>query len=230
MFASRRLLTIAVVLSAGAGVLAQDGKASESAPAKQKPGIYVAVSGKSGGEALTKLSGSRPKEVKQSGMLKMVLTQGISKGSFRAELGGPISDVRVASAPKFYFYFATADDKDKAKQSDDPMAAAMAMMNQGGADTLPADAKTAGDFTLVRFTLNKSNNREAEVGKMSATGSSDSKDAVACTSERLAQGQYVLTPKEPLKPGEYAFYFSSNGGAGGGGASTTTMWDFGIDK
>jgi hypothetical protein len=226
MFASRRLLTIAVVLGAGAGVLAQG---SESAPAKQKPGIYVAAPGKGGADALTKLSGSRPKEVKQTGMLKMVLSQGIAKGSFRAELGGPISDVRVAGAAKFYFYFATADDKDKAKSSDDPMAAAMAMMNQGGTDSLPADAKTAGDFTLVRFTLNKSNNREAEVGKMSATGSSESRDAIACTSERLAQGQYVLTPKEPLKPGEYAFYFSSNAG-GGGGAATTTMWDFGIDK
>ena len=226
MFASRRLLTVAVVLGACASVLAQ---ASESTPAAQKPGIYIAAPGKGGAEALTKLSGSRPKEVKQSGMLKMVLTQGISKGSFRAELGGPISDVRVPSAQKFYFYFASAADKDKAKPSDDPMAAAMAMMNQAGADTLPPDAKTAGDFTLVRFTLNKSNNREAEVGKMSATGSSDSRDAITCTSERLAQGQYVLTPKEPLKPGEYAFYFSSNAG-GGGGAATTTMWDFGIDK
>jgi len=229
MFASRRLLIFAVVLGAGASVLAQDGKAADSAPAKQKPGIYVGVPGKGGADALTKLSGSRPKEVKSSGMLKMVLSQGIAKGSFRAELGGPISDVRVKSAPKFYFYFATADDKDKAKSSDDPMAAAMAMMNQGGTDSLPADAKTAGDFTLVRFTLNKSNNREAEVGKMSAGGSSESRDAVACTSERLAQGQYVLTPKEPLKPGEYAFYFSSTAG-GGGGAATTTMWDFGIDK
>ena len=228
MFASRRLLTIAVVLSAGAAVLAQG---SESAPAKQKPGIYVAAPGKGGAETLTKLSGSRPKEVKSSGMLKMVLSQGIAKGSFRAELGGPISDVRITGSPKFYFYFATADDKDKekAKASDDPMAAAMAMMNQGGADSLPPDAKTAGEFTLVRFTLNKSNNREAEVGKMAATGTSESRDAIACTSERLAQGQYVLTSKEPLKPGEDAFYYAS-AGSGGGGAGTTIMWDFGIDK
>lgn len=226
MFASRRLLTLAVVLGTGAMVLAQDGKAAESAPAKQKPGIYVAAPGKGGAEALTKLVGGRPKEVKQSGMLKMVLTQGISKGSFRAELGGPISDVRVTGSPKFYFYFETAADKDKAKP-DDPMAAAMAAMGNMGGDSLPADAKTAGDFTLVKFTLNKSNNREAEVGKMSAGGTSESRDAVTCTSERLAQGQYVLTPKEPLKPGEYAFYYAA---AAGGGAGTTTMWDFGIDK
>jgi hypothetical protein len=205
-------------------VLAQG---SESAPAKQKPGIYLAAPGKGGAEALTKLSGSRPKEVKQTGMLKMVLSQGIAKGSFRAELGGPISDVRVTGAPKFYFYFETAADKDAKAKPDDPMAAAMAMMGQGGADSLPADAKTAGDFTLVRFTLNKAGNREAEVGKMSAGGTSESRDAITCTSERLASGQYVLTPKEPLKPGEYAFYYAA---AASGGAGTTTMWDFGIDK
>jgi hypothetical protein len=226
MFASRRLLCIAVVLGAGASVLAQDGKAASSAPAKQKPGIYVAAPGKGGAEALTKLIGGRPKEVKQSGMLKMVLSQGIAKGSFRAELGGPIADVRVSGSPKFYIYLESAADKPDKPKADDPVANAMAMMGQGGPDSLPPDAKTAGDFTLVRFTLNKAGNREAEIGKMTGGGSSDSKDAVACTSERLAQGQYMLTPKEPLKPGEYAFYYA----VGGGSAATTTMWDFGIDK
>lgn len=224
MFASRRLLTLAIILGAGAGVLAQDGKAAE--PAKQKPGIYVAVAGKGGAETLTKLVGGRPREVKQSGMMKMVISQGVAKGSFRAELGGPIADVRVSGSPKFYFYL-DSGDADKPK-SDDPMAQAMAAMGQmGGTDSLPADAKSAGDFTLVHMELNKAGNREAEVGKMTGSGSSDSKDAVACTVERLAQGQYVMTPKSPLKPGEYAFYYAKNPG---GGAAVTTFWDFGVDK
>ncbi len=223
MFASRRLLTLAVILGAGAGVLAQSGKAE---PAKQKPGIYIAVPGKDGAEALTKLVGGRPREVKQTGMAKMMLSQGMAKGSFRAELGGGLADVRVPAAPKFYFYFDSGADKPK--QSDDPMAAAMAAMAQmNGGDSLPADAKSAGDFTLVHMSLNKAGNREAEVGKMTGSGSSSSSDAVPCTVERLAQGQYVMTPKSPLKPGEYAFYYANNPG---GGAAIQTMWDFGVDK
>jgi hypothetical protein len=223
MFASRRLLTLAVLLGAGAGVLAQHDNAGE--PAKQKPGIYVAVPGKGGAEALTKLVGGRPREVKQTGMMKMVLSQGMAKGSFRAELGGPIADVRVSGSPKFYFYLDNGADKPK---SDDPMANAIAAMStMGGSDSLPSDAKSAGDFTLVHMTLNKAGNREAEVGKMTGSGSSSSSDAVACTVERLAQGEYVMTPKSPLKPGEYAFYYANNPG---GGAAASTFWDFGVDK
>ncbi len=206
-------LTLAAILIGGAALPAQEAE-------KRSPGIYLAAPGQNAAETLTRLIGGRAREVKSKGMLKMVLSQGIAKGSFAAELSGPQSDVRTKGSPTFYFYLDSAADKSSA----DSPEALLSMMS--GGDSLPAGARNASDFVLIRLTVNKDGNREGEIGKMTGTGSPKSKDAVATNVERLAQGEYLVTPKGPLGPGEYAFYCVVNGGAQG----NSPMWDFGIDR
>ncbi len=178
------------------------------------PGIYLAAPGKDGAEAQIRIVGAMPHEVKTTGLGKMMLTQGLVKGSTVYELAGETADVRSAStSPTFYFYFGAG------QSSSDPMAMMSQMM---GGDVMPAGAKTAADFSMVHLTL-ADGNRQANMGKVG--GSGKPKDPIDCTEERLAQGEYRLQPKSPLVPGEYAFVFTNSMGAAGG----MTVWDFGID-
>jgi hypothetical protein len=208
---SARVVASAIfcTLSGGvAGLFAQDN-------GKHAPGIYLAAPGKDGAEEQTRLVGARPHEVKTTGLGKMILTQGLLKGSMVYELAGETADVRTAAiSPAFYFYF------DTAQAGSDPMAMMSQMMSGDG---MPSGAKTAADFSLIRLTLTNGN-RHANMGKLGSSGKP--KDTVECTQERLAQGAYRLQPKNPLPPGEYAFVFTNSMGPGGGSMS---MWDFGVD-
>jgi hypothetical protein len=193
-----------------------------ASPARQDkathdPGIYVTSAGK---PDPVRLTGSRPQEVKQKGLGKMILTQGIVKASNVWSLGGPMADIRITdSSPTFYFYFNAPGQAGAAPA--DPMAMMSQMMN---ADVMPANAKTAGDFALVRLTL-VDQNRQANMGKVTSSAPKP-KNAVACTEERLAQGAYTLKPKSPLEPGEYAFFYVATMSGMGGGYQA---WDFGVD-
>lgn len=185
---------------------------------KHAPGIYLAVPGQNGAEELVRLVGARPHEVRTTGLGKMMLTQGLLKGSMVFELAGDTADLRTAAlSPTFCFYF----DTNPAQAGGDPMAMMSQMM---GGDAMPMGAKTAADFSLIHLSLTNGN-RQANMGKVGGT-SSQPKDRVECTQERLAQGAYRLQPKSPLKPGEYAFVFTNSMGPGGG---SMTMWDFGVD-
>jgi hypothetical protein len=204
------LLMIGAGLLAGAGVVAQES-------AKQKPGIYLAAPGKAG--EMTRLVGARP-HVETRGIGKTMLTQGFSKPSEYATLDGTGADIRTKeTAPEFYFYF---DAGSSQPDPNNPAASMSQMASMMSGDSLPPGARTASDFVLVKFTLAK-DAREVEVGK--AGSNSKSKSAIDCVIERLAQGAYKLHPKDPLKPGEYAFYYNSSQG---GGASSP-LWDFGVD-
>lgn len=204
------------MISALSAVTAQS--PDQQAAAKHPAGIYIVDSGAGSSENLVRIVGARPQEMKTTGMGKMMLTGGLLKGAMVVVLAGPTADVRVAAAsPTFYFYF----DSAPASPSADPMAAFSQMM---GGDAMPPGAKTAADFTLVRLSLTNEG-RQANLGKVGASGSKP-KDSVACVQERLAQGAYRLRPKEPLQPGEYAFFFGNSMGPAAGGM---TAWDFGVD-
>ncbi len=89
-------------------------------------------------------------------------------------------------------------------------------------DSMPA-GRTAEDFVLLRMTP-KNNARQTELGKQGRSGRlENSKDAVACTIERVGDNACRVRPREALAPGEYAF--TANGQAGAGGQ----LWDFGVD-
>jgi hypothetical protein len=192
-----------------AGPFVEDGN-------KHVPGIYLAAPGQNGAEEQVRLPGSRPHEVKTTGLGKMILTQGLLKGSMVFELAGNVADLRTAAlSPTFYFYF----DTDPAQPGGDPMAMMSQMMT---GDAMPVGAKTAAEFSLIHLSLTDGN-RQANMGKVGGM-SSKPKDTVECTQERLAQGVYRVQPKSPLKPGEYAFVFTNSMGG-----SMSSMWDFGID-
>jgi hypothetical protein len=189
-------------------------------PTTHAPGIYVETPG-AGGTTLARLAGSRPQEVKTKGLGKMILSQGLLKASNVWSLGGPMADLRITNAtPTFHFYFDTSSQSSGAAPAD-PMAALAQMMN---ADVMPASARTAGDFALVRLEV-VDDNRQVNMGKVTSSAPKP-KNAVACTEERLAQGAYTLQPKSPLAPGEYAFFYIATMGAMGGGYQA---WDFGVD-
>lgn len=180
------------------------------------PGIYLADPADGATPHLVRLVGSKPQEVKTKGLGKAMLTQGLLKPSTVWELGGPASDFRITqTTPTFYFYF-----QGKSPDTSDPMAMFSQMMD---ADTMPAAARTPGDFALVALTVT-GDTRQSNMGKM-GTGSRP-KNTVDCTQNRLAQGAYTLSPKNPLKPGEYAFFFLSGAGPSMGGFAA---WDFGVD-
>jgi len=207
----RLSLTIGAALVAASSLMAQEA-------AKQKPGIYLTVPGKSGAEQTTRLLGAIP-HLETRGIGKSILTQGISKPAEVASLDGTGADIRIKdTTPTFYFYFNTGNSQ---PNPNDPMAA-MAAMGSGPGDMMPATARTASDFVLVKMTVTK-DGREVEVGKMGSN--SKSKAAIDCVVERLAQGEYKAHAKDPLKPGEYAFYYNNSQGGGMGSG----LWDFGID-
>lgn len=183
-------------------------------PEARQPGIYLVTPGASG-ETLLRLRGSMPAEFKTKGLMKMMITQGLSRASFEAQLGGPVADIRTSDrAVTFYFYFDSNAGQSSA--AIDPMAALSALSGDG----MPPQARSAGDFTLIRLKVSDGR-RIADMGKVGNTGSP--KNAVPVAVERLAQGEYKLQPKKPLDPGEYAFCVVSGTGPGG------VLWDFGID-
>jgi hypothetical protein len=195
---------------AGAGAQNQD-------EAGHAAGIYLVTTGAGGAEELVRIVGALPHEVKTTGMTKMMLTQGLLKGSTRVELAGTVADTRAPSTPTFRFYF----DKPQPGSGADPFAALSQVM---GGDAMPMGAKTAADFSLVHLTVTDEA-RQANMGKIGSRGANP-KNEVKCVQERLDQGVYSLRPKAPLEPGEYAFFFSNSMGAGGG---AFMAWDFGVD-
>jgi hypothetical protein len=206
----QKLVVAAGILVAAAGLTGW-AQSAETHPA----GIYVARA-QGSGEKLERLRGSMPTQTKTKGMLKTVLTQGLSGPSTEVELAGPAADVRIpAGAVTFYFYFdSTAQQPDR---SMDPMQA-LSMM---GGDTMPMQAKSASQFALINLKVSN-DTRSANLGRPG--NNIKPKNTVAVTVERLGQGAYTLQPKNPLKPGEYAFCLVSGMGAGG------QLWDFGVDQ
>jgi hypothetical protein len=88
-------------------------------------------------------------------------------------------------------------------------------------DLFPPQAHRADEFVLVRLQP-KGDTREGHVGGHERGSKSVSKDAVPFTSEPLAPGEFRVTPKDPLGPGEYAFYYAAQGPGG-------QLFDFGVD-
>jgi hypothetical protein len=203
-----------------AAVLLLAGLASGGEPAARRVGIYVAANGTSAGEdSLERLHGTIVQKIRQTGMLKVMLTGGHLGGDVIGTLEGARAAVRTpAGRIGFRFRLNTGPASPTS-----PDMGGTDMMSALSGDFLPPQARRADEFVLVRLQP-KGNTREGHVGGYGGrSGSSGaSKDSVPFTSEQLSPGEFRVSPREPLVPGEYAFYFGAQGPGG-------QLFDFGVD-
>jgi hypothetical protein len=152
---------------------------------------------------------------KTSNLLGSALTGGLSKAKMKAVIGGEEAALRT-SDPNVEFYFVFEKSAASLGGSNNSWYAALTSPNQ---------------FKLLRLDK-KSSNREvttASVGAFSAQSGTDEKAVVHFTFVRLKTGVYRVIPKEPLLPGEYAFFPAAMGGQGTAGAGMSQIFDFGVD-
>ncbi len=178
------------------------------------PGIFLSKSG-AGGDSV-RVPGQVVTRMRQTGMLKVMLTGGHAQGNLVGTIDGAKSPVRAASG-RVSFRFQLNSRSDASARTDMPGGDMMSMMS---GDYMPPKARQADQFILVRLRPT-GDAREASFGSPNGRNSSI-KDAIPFTSEPLGTTAFRVTPKEPLAPGEYAFMFRSEGGGG-------QLWDFGVD-
>ena len=135
---------------------------------------------------------------------------GLGKVKVKANLAGTASKIQLKqSQPVFYFYL---DAK------------------SGGLDTLSGIPSTPNEFVLVKFNI-RDDNRELTIAKSNAYGAKggiSDESVVEFTSEKVGEGIYKITPKAPLKNGEYAFYLLNSGNSNASRAIGSKFFDFGI--
>ncbi len=203
-----RLAALSALLIASAAVPTAGARSSPS------PGIYLDAPGATSDEAGVKLRGVMVTNIRQTGALKMVLSQGFGKSALVGSINGAHASVRAPSGDvTFYVYL------DPHPSNQTSMADALNMMSGEG---MPANVRSADDVLLLHLTV-KDGAREAQVGTAGRGGvSNKTKDAVPCTIEKVGEGAFRVKPNAPLAPGEYAF---SAMGQGNG----NEFWDFGVD-
>ena len=175
-------------------------------------GIFVQAAGDP-----IRLPSSMFDELKAGGMMKMMLTQGISKGSMTGILNGTSAETRVPADAAFVFQFQQGGRPGPPRSIEDVMNAAMSF-DDGG---IPQTVDNPKDITLVKFSVKK-DTREANLGQ--AAGSGKSKDAIEYSVEALGGRRHRIKPNRPLAAGEYAFVLAQSSGNQG------QCWDFGVDK
>jgi hypothetical protein len=180
---------------------------------KHAPGIFVDTIGNEGGP--TRLVGRV--FIQDTGSYKKaIFTGGFKSIPIMGTLPTAKAVSRIkAGSPTFNFYL----DLELKSQSNPPSLDSFAGL--GGGDGMPQSARSAEEFHLLRMRV-KDDKREAQIGATKSQGF-ESKDTVAFTTKAMGTGAFIVTPKEPLAPGEYGFYFAGMGGAGG------QLWDFGVD-
>ena len=177
------------------------------------PGIYIYAS--NGRERkLMMLEPTVYSQGKSGGHFASAMTYGIAKIKWKAVVRNAHANVKIGDPQAaFYFYF-------------EEKGAGLSHAQFGG-------TSTPNEFTLLRFDV-KSDTRETTVMKANAFGGSagtDDKANIPFDFEKLKPGIYKVTPKAPLKPGEYCFL--SAGGMGGafapGAATANRLFDFSLE-
>lgn len=167
------------------------------------------------GMPVTMLEAMRYDGSKTSNVLGSALTGGLSKAKMKATIMNAEAAIRTTDAAvEFYFVF----EKSEASLG-------------GAANGWSADLTSPNEFKLLRLDK-KASRREvttASVGAFSAQSGTDDKAVVSFTFIRVKSGLYRVIPKEPLIPGEYAFFPPSMGGQGTAGAGMGKIFDFGVD-
>jgi hypothetical protein len=175
------------------------------------PGIYMYAKAKDGVH-LVILEPAVYSQGKSGGVFKSAMTYGIAKMKWKAVVRGAHANVRSSDDKMaFYFYFEESN-------------AGLSHASFGG-------TTTPNEFTLLKFD-EKKDSRETVVMQANAFGASSGTDEKANTGfdfTKLRPGVYKVTPKAPLKPGEYCFLSSSGVGAyGAGSAGASRLFDFAV--
>jgi hypothetical protein len=156
-------------------------------------------------------------QAKTGGIFGYALTMGIASMSVKVAISGETARVAAASSrPSFYFFF----------DASNPATANIASSwSAGSAQTVSSPS----EFTLIKL-AEKNGRREARVGSMNIGGAKSGvmdHDRIAFDYEMVREGVYKVTPKEPLKAGQYGFIYAIAGG-GTGGAMTARIFDFSV--
>jgi hypothetical protein len=164
-----------------------------------------------GARRLTQIEPSVSAQNRTGGKVTRAITPfGLGKVKVKANLSGTASKIQLKqSQPVFYFYL---DAK------------------SGGLDTLSGIPSTPNEFVLVKFNI-RDDNRELTIAKSNAYGAKggiSDESVVEFTSEKAGEGIYKITPKAPLKNGEYAFYLLNSGNSNASRAIGSKFFDFGI--
>jgi hypothetical protein len=205
----------------GPALVLMGASAIARAPSPPSPGIYLEKPGPIGDDARVKLHAVIVQQVKQTGLAKMMVSQGFAKGGMVGVIGGASASVR-APGGDIAFYF-SLDPQAGSRSRQMSMEEAMKMMD---GDSMPPNVRSAEEFVLLHMTP-KDDTRQAQLGTVGGIGGrgggmGKSKDAVPCSVEKLGDGAFRVRPKEPLAPGEYAFTLTAQGQGG-------QLWDFGVD-
>jgi hypothetical protein len=186
-------------------------------PAKPQ-GIFISAPDAAAQPRVAQLHAIMVTDIKQKGLMKIMLTQGHAKGSTEGTIPGAAAAVRTQGGDiSFEFHF----DENAGKPATQDLDEAMKWMS---GESLPRGATSADTFVLVHLHVAKGA-RSLDLGTMGGQGNAaPSKDAVAISTQAVGLRTFKVQPKEPLEPGEYAFYWNGNGKGFGG-----QLWDFGVD-
>lgn len=178
---------------------------------KHDVGVYLVKMDHGGQRRMVFVDRAGEAGVKTSNLAGAAFSYGIATAKLKAEIPGSHAPVRATDArPVVYMYFPEMSG----------------LGSFGGTEMI----SSPNQFTLMRLEVKK-NRRETQVGKVGLYRSqvgADEKRELLFNSERIRSGMYKITPKEDLKPGEYAFIMAT-GGAGRATGTTVVIYDFGVD-
>ncbi len=167
-------------------------------------GIYI-YSEHDGKRKMTEMEPSVSTQSRTGGTFGNSVTYGLWPTKNKARIPGVTSNFVIADPqPSFYFYL---NEKDRTMQA---------------VKYFPA---SVSQFQLVKFNI-KGKAREVTVGRSNAFGSKTGihdDNIVEFSFEKVGDGVFKITPRKPLKKGEYGFYLLGTGESVG-----ATFYDFTI--
>lgn len=160
---------------------------------------------------MTQLSPNVSVQNRTGGKITAAFTPfGLGKKKTKANLPGRNAELQIyAAKPVFYFYL---DAK------------------SGGLRTMSGIPYTPNEFTLVKFNL-RSDNREITISKENIFGTKEGLSdeyVIEFDFENLGNGKFMVTQKNPLKDGEYAFFLANSGNSNVSSGIGAKFFDFGI--
>ena len=199
-----------------------DAKSSSSAmsttdidPSVPHPsGLYLIDTG---ARKLNRIEPTVSSQAKTGGIFGYALTMGIASMSVKVAIAGEQARaVSSAALPEFYFFF----------DASNPQTANLASTwASGSAQTVSSPS----EFSLIKLDP-KGGRREAKVGSMNIAGAKSGvmdKDRIPFDFQMVRDGVYKVTPKQILRPGQYAFIYAL-AGSGTNGAMSARIFDFAV--